>query len=585
MWSLFKFFFKSFSKKEKKWFFLSLGMGFSSALIELLTASIVFLVGRALFSPESLWPFYKKIGMEIPSHGRSIAYSTIFLGLFFIVKNIFLMVDIVVRNRFAERVSLRLQSEILRAFFRLPYDRFLLSYAPEAQLNLRNVLPSVVPGTILSVIQLFSYFLMLFFFIVLIAKLTFVGSLIILGYCLVLFCFFHKIFAPKSSQFVQSLKERSQNTTGLQNIIVAFRELFLRDRGQQTLAIYREVSIKEGRAGRWIQIIDTLPRLIIETSLVNLFVIFTCYLCWSHANPQKIVGLWALLLYVGFRLMPIISTSFAALIRLKGYLPILKSLRETFTKLLQEPCAREYPDLTFEKNVVVDNAFFSYEGAQEHTLKGISLEIKKGECVGIVGQTGSGKSTLIQIILGLLSPIRGHVLVDDRFPTMAPQWHQKIGYVSQEPYIFRGTLASNIALGVSLENIDFSKIEKIIEHCQLKSVVENFPGGLRGDVSDRGTCFSGGERQRIALARALYLDPEFLVLDEATSALDEGTEYLMMKAIVENYPDTTMIMVAHRLNTLQYCSRIFSIDQGLLVKVQTFEELMEGHPRKIHQAS
>ena len=190
------------------------------------------------------------------------------------------------------------------------------------------------------------------------------------------------------------------------------------------------------------------------------------------------------------------------------------------------------------------------------------LEIKKGECVGFVGETGSGKSTLIDIILGLLKPTAGSILIDNLYPVNSYQWHQKIGYVPQATYLIDDTIEANIAFGEKIEKIDHAHLLKVIEDAQLSSFISQLPSGVKTIVGERGIKLSGGERQRISIARALYRNPEVLIFDEATSALDNDTERRLMETIYSVSKNRTVIMIAHRLSTLNRCDRIINISHG-----------------------
>jgi ATP-binding cassette subfamily C protein len=185
-----------------------------------------------------------------------------------------------------------------------------------------------------------------------------------------------------------------------------------------------------------------------------------------------------------------------------------------------------------------------------------TLEIKKGESIGIVGETGSGKSTFIDLLLGLLRPTQGIILVDKQYPVNAKQWHEKIGYVPQSIYLTDDTIEANIAFGLEADMIDAGRLLQVIKEAQLEDFVQKLPDGVQTVVGERGVRLSGGERQRIAIARALYRNPEVLIFDEATSALDTETEARLMETINAVSKDRTVIMVAHRLSTLEKCDRV-----------------------------
>ena len=204
-------------------------------------------------------------------------------------------------------------------------------------------------------------------------------------------------------------------------------------------------------------------------------------------------------------------------------------------------------------------------------MNDISLVIKKGEFIGVVGETGSGKSTLVDMILGLLKPTSGEITIDNIFSPFSESWHQKIGYVPQTTYLTDNTIEENISFGDS--PINDVKLNKAIDESQLRCFIEQLPDGLQTIVGERGLRLSGGERQRIAIARALYRDPEVLIFDEATSALDMDTESRLMETIYQVCTNRTVIMIAHRVTTLQRCNRIVVMEKGKVKEITDYTNL------------
>ncbi len=224
---------------------------------------------------------------------------------------------------------------------------------------------------------------------------------------------------------------------------------------------------------------------------------------------------------------------------------------------------------TCVKSINFKNVNFRYQNAEKNALTGVNFEIKKGECIGIVGETGSGKSTLVDLLLGLLRPNGGEILVDDAYPVNSYQWHKKIGYVPQSLYLVDDTIEANIAFGEMSSNVNQDRLNKVIQDAQLSKFIKQLPNGAKTVVGERGVRLSGGERQRIAIARALYRDPEVLIFDEATSALDNVTEARLMKTIQVVSKDRTVIMIAHRLSTLKDCDRVVEVSAGQIVKISS----------------
>jgi ABC-type multidrug transport system fused ATPase/permease subunit len=208
-------------------------------------------------------------------------------------------------------------------------------------------------------------------------------------------------------------------------------------------------------------------------------------------------------------------------------------------------------------------------------LSDINLKINSGEAVGFVGQSGSGKSTLIDIMLGLLTPLSGSVLVNGQEVSgIKSVWQKTIGYIPQTIFLMDDSLRRNIAIGIAGSEIDEVAIHDALKSAQLEDFVASLPEGLDTVVGERGVRLSGGQRQRIGIARALYHRPSVLVLDEATSSLDTETEKGVMQAVQALQGDKTVIIVAHRLSTVEYCDRLYRLDAGRIVDEGTFDEVM-----------
>ncbi|MBF0512294.1 MAG: ATP-binding cassette domain-containing protein [Candidatus Omnitrophica bacterium] len=223
---------------------------------------------------------------------------------------------------------------------------------------------------------------------------------------------------------------------------------------------------------------------------------------------------------------------------------------------------------------------FSYENAKSNAVTSVSLAIGKNTTVGMVGSSGAGKSTTVDIILGLLSPSSGNVFVDGmdiRHHLRA--WQSKIGYIPQMIYLCDDTIKSNIGFGLDEKEIDEAKVWEALRLAQLEEFVRGLPLGINTVIGERGIRLSGGQRQRISIARALYHDPEILVMDEATAALDNETERDFMEALGGLSGGKTIIIIAHRLTTVQACDKIFFLKEGRLMAQGTYQELLQNCPQ------
>lgn len=240
------------------------------------------------------------------------------------------------------------------------------------------------------------------------------------------------------------------------------------------------------------------------------------------------------------------------------------------------------PRLRLTKDLAFRNVVYHYPGNAQPTLRSMSWLVPAGSKVGIVGSTGAGKTTMVDIILGLLRPAGGQVLVDGAEVTDSRlrAWQASIGYVPQSIFLADTTLANNIAFGVPSDEVDYARVEAVSRLANLHEfVVNELPEKYETLAGERGVRFSGGERQRVGIARALYHDPDVIILDEATSALDNVTEKLVMQSMDALAPSKTVLMIAHRLSTVKNCDVIFFLEDGVVSAQGTFDELRVEHPR------
>ena len=262
----------------------------------------------------------------------------------------------------------------------------------------------------------------------------------------------------------------------------------------------------------------------------------------------------SLYVFAGYRLLPALQNIYASLSRLSFCKASLDALTEDIKNLRPYKLNKNEKSLTFNKQIVLKNIFYNYPNASLTALKDINLKIPANNTVGFIGKTGSGKTTAIDIILGLLDPQQGKLQVDEEIITKenSKAWQRLIGYVPQHIYLSDDTVSANIAFGVNPEDIDQKAVEKASKIANLHQfIIDELPNQYQTTIGERGVRLSGGQRQRIGIARALYHDPKLLVLDEATSALDNETEQAVMEAVNNLNKDITIILIAHRQTQLK----------------------------------
>jgi ABC-type multidrug transport system fused ATPase/permease subunit len=238
---------------------------------------------------------------------------------------------------------------------------------------------------------------------------------------------------------------------------------------------------------------------------------------------------------------------------------------------LREEAGKNGSEVVFEDSIKAEGVSFRYEEATTDVFSGVNLEIKKGHSTAFIGPSGGGKTTMVDILLGLLDPTEGKVTVDGRnIKDTKSYWYKHLGYIPQNIYLTDDTIRKNVAFGIDEKEIDDKKVWQALEEAQLDDFVKGLPDGLDTKVGERGSRISGGQRQRIGIARALYRNPEVLVFDEATSALDTETEKEVMKAVDSLHGSKTIIMIAHRLSTIENCDEVYRIEGGKVEKTKDF---------------
>lgn len=350
-------------------------------------------------------------------------------------------------------------------------------------------------------------------------------------------------------------KNLYQSIFGYVDVVITGSERPFRKKIRQNLDELVDIDIKTA-------VYNLAPTRVIESALmfaIAIIISFGVFYLPSKVELLKILGLFAV---AGYRIMPSINRMMIAVNGLNQSLwiyPILAPLKGDNT--LEHK--KKGNNLKFTKKLTLKNISFSYPENSEYLFKNYSLTINKGEVIGLVGPSGAGKTTLMNILLGFLTPTMGDFKVDNTTLTgdHLKAYYKKVGYVQQQVYLIDGTLAENIAFGCNYKDINQKKLEEVLKKASLWGMVQNLPNGINEIIGENGTKLSGGQRQRVGIARALYFDAEILFLDEATSSLDSQTEKDITDAIhLLSDGNLTIIIIAHRLSTLENCTRIIEVN-------------------------
>ena len=323
-------------------------------------------------------------------------------------------------------------------------------------------------------------------------------------------------------------------------------------------------------------VINQLPRFALEIVAFGGIMLIILYMMMQTGNFNKTLPIITLYAFAGYRLMPALQQIYASFTNLAFVGPALDALIEDLKNLKKPETNQDSGTLLFNKMIKLKNVHYNYPNTARTALKDVSLTIPVKTSVGIIGPTGSGKTTIVDIILGLLEPQKGSIEVDEQIitPKNTRAWQRLIGYVPQHIYLSDDTIAANIAFCINSEDINQDVIENVSKIANLhKFVINELPNKYQTKIGERGVRLSGGERQRIGIARALYHNPKLLILDEATSSLDNETEKLVMESVNNLSKGLTIISIAHRLNTVKKCDIIFELENGRIIR--------QGDPDKL----
>jgi HlyD family secretion protein len=328
-----------------------------------------------------------------------------------------------------------------------------------------------------------------------------------------------------------------------------------------------------------------VPRYFMELIAFGSMIALLLYLIASHNGTLGIIlPILSVYALASFKLLPAFQQIYGSLATLKASIPAFESIQQDLidsTQIQRTTLKLGKSNLHLKQQITFENVTFTYPGSREPVLKALNMSIPANSVVGIVGSSGAGKSTLIDILLSLIDPQQGHLKIDGVTVNGENRrsWQNTVGFVPQAIFLSEGTIAENVAFGIPENHIDLEKVQKALKLAHLTELVQGFEKGMNTTVGERGVQLSGGQRQRIGIARALYNEAKILVFDEATSSLDGITEKTIIDAIHDFSGKKTIIMIAHRIKTVQKCDQIFLVDKGQVVDQGTYQELMKKNEK------
>ena len=496
------------------------------------------------------------------------------LMIMYILKNAYLLLLTSEQNRFISVNRNRLISQVLREFLNRPYEFYLDADIPTVFRLTDSDIPNVF-GILMAIISLASEVVVF----VLIC-----GVLIVTDWKLVLVLIFisgivtlvlFKVLKPKlnslgmTNQAIQSriAKWRIQAIYGIKDVKVLHRESFFADNYESNGKIGAKLNQKYA-------IINALPRILIETIfMVSILGYLVVCVALGDDMTQMLPTLTAFGL-AAVRLLPCVNRINTYLTDISYFRPCLDyvyenmNINEISKKTNQTLLpVDETKTMKLRNRIELKDIVYAYPNTDTLIFNHADMEIPYGKSIGIMGPSGAGKSTIVDILLGLLKVHEGQILCDgDNVFDNYPAWLAQIGYIPQSIYLVDEPIRNNIAFGIADDEIDDNRIWQVLEEAQLKEFIQTLPEGLDTTIGDRGVRLSGGQRQRLGIARALYHNPEILVFGEATSALDNETEAAVMEAINSFHGKKTMVIIAHRLNTIEKCDMIYKVEGGKITQ-------------------
>ncbi|MGG4167737.1 ABC transporter ATP-binding protein [Rossellomorea vietnamensis] len=571
-----------FNKKEKRKLIILFFMMILAAIFETIGIGLIVPFVGIVTNPNmiieqpvlsNLYNFF-----NFNSTSSFIIFAVIILLAIYVIKNLYLLLFQYTQFRIILNQQVKLSKELFREYLTKPYTFHLQRNTADLLRNVNGEVSRVFQGIVISCFQLITEILVttciLLLLLIAAPLATFTASILLGGSVSVFFRLFRKKITHlgKEQQTVSGLmiKWVNQGLGASKEVKVAGNEKFF-------INSYAYQSQIKANNSRYMKMLEQVPRLFIETLLVSVVLITMLIIVFQDRSTSELISTMALFAMAAFRLMPSITRVVSLITTIKYSQPALavvyndlflnKGKKQVNAKSSHTKTSKNVSK-TFYDSIELKNVSFRYPNQKNYSVKEASLTIPIGQSVAFIGESGAGKTTIVDIILGLFTPEKGQVLVDGiNLEEQKSNWQKKIGYIPQSIFLSDDTIRGNIAFGVDNKDIDEEAVWRALEQAQLKEFVEALPEQLDTSVGERGVRLSGGQRQRIGIARALYHNPEILFMDEATSALDNETEKEIMKAIDELKGEKTLIIIAHRLSTIENCDIVYRMNNGKVVAI------------------
>ena len=548
---------------------LSLGM-----IMEVLSLSLIIPLVSSITEPDYFINnfFYKKFNSLIYEISPSNFFKLFLVATFFIylIKTVFLIVLSYIQFKFIANLSAYLQTKFYNNFLSQQYDFYI-------QKNSNSLIKNIqieIPILIRYVLSLVTFFVESGLIISVILTLIFIAPIPAFSVGIFLFLASMIFFRFSKNKLKKWGMEREKLDQDLTKVLLegigGIKEYKVLKRESYFINLYSRFSYEISKRHASHNLFSSLPRFYLEIITILGIVGFILILLIQEINASEMFAVLGTFVAASFRLIPSVNKVISSLQNMKYQSIPISKLAEEFSILEKGLISHESRTMiSFKKTISLEHLYFKHKGATTYLFEDLNLKINKGEMIGFVGESGSGKSTLIDLILGLLKPEKGKILIDEKTYLNKEQSKglKNVGYVPQQIYLLDDSIKNNISLGIPNENINKGQLNKAIDAAQLNEFIKQLPKGLNTVVGERGVQISGGQMQRIGIARALYNNPEILILDEATSALDNNTEIEFIKSIDLLKSKKTIIMIAHRISSLVNCDRVYNLQSGKLNEI------------------